>query len=85
MCLVLLSPPGPSPPSPPTELTLISADHQSATLQWTIPSVAYDNESYVVMFGRDSNMLVNTSDIVEGSTDITLLNRVSGCGLVFMC
>ncbi len=73
--------PGPSPPTPPTDLTVLSVDHQAATLEWTVTNVAYNNESYLVTYGRDPSMLVNSSAVIMGSTVITVQNRVSGCGL----
>ncbi len=68
---------GPSPPTTPTSLTILSTDHESASFQWTVMAVAYDNESYIVTYGVDANNLNNSSAIVPGPSDISLTNRVS--------
>ena len=47
--------------------------HDRATIHWTVPSVSYDRESFVVMFGNDSS-LSRSSSSVMGGEDISVLN-----------
>ena len=47
--------------------------HNRVTIHWTVPSVSYDRESFVVMFGNDSS-LSRSSSSVMGGEDISVLN-----------
>ena len=48
-------------------------------------TVVYDNESYIVMYGLNSNDLINSSATLPGSSDISLTNIVSVCMCVCVC
>ena len=82
-CQCRLLPPGPSPPAAPTSLSVIQVNHRSAIIQWTVAMVTYDNESYIVMYGNDSNNLVYSSARVEGQSRLSGL--VSHCVSVYVC
>ena len=46
--------------------------HNSATIRWTVSSLSYDPEMYVVQYGLAENSLTMTSSVVMG--DVTPLN-----------
>ena len=48
--------------------------HNSATIQWTVTSLAYGPEMYVVEYGTDMNSLGQTSAMVSSGGDIMLMN-----------
>ena len=55
--------------------------HNSATIRWTVPSIAYTPETYVVRYGttnvnRVSNEMSSGSDI--SVTDLTLSVQLTG-------
>ena len=65
--------PGPAPPLAPVNLMTSGVTNDRATIQWTVPSVAYDRETFVVMFGNDSSFSQSSSSVM-GRQDITLAN-----------
>ncbi|XP_064386408.1 uncharacterized protein LOC135334957 isoform X2 [Halichondria panicea] len=67
---------GPSSPTTPMSLTVSMVNHQSASFEWVVMTVAYDNESYIVTYGLDSNDLSIFSATQPGSSDISLTNSV---------
>ena len=48
--------------------------HNSATIQWTVTSLAYGPEMYIVHYGTDMNNLDQTSATVSSGGDITMVN-----------
>ena len=46
--------------------------HNSATIRWTVASLSYDPEMYVVQYGQAMDSLTMTSSMVMG--DVTPLN-----------
>ena len=48
--------------------------HNSATISWTVRSLSYGPEMYVVQYGTDMNTLDQTSSIQTSGSDITLTN-----------
>ncbi|XP_064386409.1 receptor-type tyrosine-protein phosphatase delta-like isoform X3 [Halichondria panicea] len=66
----------PSSPTTPMSLTVSMVNHQSASFEWVVMTVAYDNESYIVTYGLDSNDLSIFSATQPGSSDISLTNSV---------
>ena len=50
----------------------VDITHNSATIRWTVSSLTYDPEIYVVQYGQNMDSLTMTSTIVMG--DITPLN-----------
>ena len=58
-------------------MNVIATDVQtnSATIQWTVSSIAYDPETYVILYGTKPRMLVQNSSITTNSSgDITRTN-----------
>ena len=70
--LPLFKPPGASPPVVPMELVATGVTHSSATIRWTVSSLSYDPEMYVVQYGLMEDSLILNSTIVMG--DVTPLN-----------
>ena len=48
--------------------------HESATISWTVTSLSYGPETYVVQYGTDMNTLNQTSSMETSGSDITLTN-----------
>ena len=46
--------------------------HESATISWTVTSLSYGPETYVVQYGTDMNTLDQTSSMETSGSDITL-------------
>ena len=67
---------GASLPVQPTELTAIGITHNSATIRWTVPSLSYDPEIYVVQYGLAADNLSMTSAVVMGT--LTPMNYMDG-------
>ena len=45
-------------------------------LEWTVPSLAYTPETYQVMYGIDATNLDQTSELIDGASDLDLLNQI---------
>ncbi len=52
-----------------TDLTATNIQYDRATIQWTVPVIAYTPETYVVNYGNDVNTLNNTSEAVSSGSD----------------
>ena len=63
---------GASSPVVPMELMVTRVTHNSATISWTVSSLSYDPEMYVVQYGLAEDSLTLNSTIVMG--DVTPLN-----------
>ena len=63
---------GPSPPVEPVGLMALDITHNSTTIRWTVSSLSYDPEMYVVQYGLAMDSLTMTSSMVMG--DVTPLN-----------
>ena len=61
---------GPANPNPPVGLAALNVEHSATTIVWVVTEIAYTNESYVVRYGTDVNNLTNSTDLVEGGTDL---------------
>ena len=73
---------GEAPPNPPRALFADSITHNSATIQWTVISIAYGPEMYVVMYGTNMNTLDQTSSMTATSgNDINRVNFMLSVGL----
>ena len=70
--LFLLQLSGPSPPIEPINLMAVDITQNSATIHWTVPSLSYNPEIYVVQYGLAMDSLTMTSSMVMG--DVTPLN-----------
>ena len=67
---------GASLPVQPMELTAIGITHNSATIRWTVLSLSYDPEIYVVQYGLTADNLNMTSAMVMGT--LTPMNYMDG-------
>ena len=67
---------GPVAPVKPTNLTDISTSFDSATIQWTVPQIAFTPETYVVHYGTIMGSLNLMSDPVESGDDFVAVNQV---------
>ena len=68
---------GPASPTQPTNVRVVSADATTATVQWTVPLIAYTPETYVVSYSTGSlrcQMLM--SGPVECGADFDALNQM---------
>ena len=41
-----------------------------------MPHIAYTPETYILRYGTNENFLTNASDVVSGSSDITVANQL---------
>ncbi len=57
-----------------TDLTATSDFYDTATIQWTIPLIAYTPETYVVYYGTDMSTLDRKSDTVSSGNDFAATN-----------
>ena len=48
----------------------------SVNISWIVPSITLDTETYSVEYGTEMTMLLNTSEVVEGNTDTSVINEV---------
>ena len=63
------------PSNPPGELSVSGITHESATISWTVTSLSYGPETYVVQYGTDMSTLDQTSSSMQTSgPDITLID-----------
>ena len=68
---------GPGPPMQPTDLAVISSDATTATVQWTVPVIAYTPETYIVSYStRSLTRQVLMSDPVESGADFDAVNQM---------
>ena len=61
---------GPAAPLAVVDLLAIAVTHNSATIQWTVPSIVYTPETYVVRYG--TNDVNRMSDVVPSGSDISV-------------
>ena len=74
-------------PNLPVGLSASDISHNSATISWTVTSLSYGPETYVVQYGTDMNTLDQTSSMETSGSDITLTNftlSISLTGLQMM-
>ena len=67
---------GPVAPGKPTNLMNISTSFDLATVQWTVPLIAFTPETYVVHYGTNMGSLNVMSDPVESRDDFIAENQV---------
>ena len=48
--------------------------HDGATIQWTVPRIAYTPETYTVHFGTSSGSLTNFSQQLQSGDNFTATN-----------
>ena len=56
----------------PMAVTATNVQDSSALIQWTVSSIAYTPETYVVEYGTSQNSLDMTSDPTHSGEDITI-------------
>ena len=74
-------------PNPPVGLSASGIRHNSAIISWTVTSLSYGPETYVVQYGTDMNTLDQTSSMETSGSDITFTNftlSISLTGLQMM-
>ena len=62
---------GPMSPEPPVDLLTDSVTTHSATVSWTVPTIAFTTETYVVHYGTNKETLNTTSDPIAGLSNLT--------------
>ena len=54
----------------------ITTTASSAAVSWLVESITYTPESYVTIYGLSADTLNNTTDAVQGTTDVTSTDLV---------
>jgi hypothetical protein len=67
---------GPTLPAAPMPLDNITTTASSAAVSWLVESITYTPESYVTIYGLSADTLNNTTDAVQGTTDVTSTDLV---------
>ena len=57
-------------------VTATNVQDSSALIQWTVSSIAYTPETYVVEYGTNQDSLDMTSDPTHSGEDITVVNQM---------
>ena len=60
----------------PMAVTATNVQDSSALIQWTVLSIAYTPETYVVEYGTNQDSLDMTSDPSHSGEDITVVNQM---------
>ena len=63
-------------PAAPIPLDNITITASSAVISWLVESIAYTPENYNVIYGLSADTLNNTTDAVQGTTDVTSTDLV---------
>ena len=71
---------GAQSPNSPSSLRAINVGLNSATIEWTVYSIRYTPETYIVKYGPQS-ILLEESEPVKGSFDIVTRNQVFSVNL----
>ena len=66
---------GPRAPHYPQQVSVRQITPNSATIQWTVPSIAYTPETYVVKYGTSQDNLNLTSGSQHSGPDISIGSR----------
>ena len=48
----------------------------SVNISWTVQSIVYNMEEYVVHYGTNNVTLTNTTEVIMGSSDLNTLNEL---------
>ena len=65
---------GPTFPLKPSNIRNSTVTHNRATIQWTIPRIAYTPENYTVNFSTSPGSLTNVSQQQESGDNFTATN-----------
>ena len=60
----------------PTNVRIITTNATTATVQWTVPLIAYTPETYRVSYSTDGNCQVLMSCPVESGVDFDAVNQM---------
>jgi len=63
---------GPANPVQPQDLVNISTRHDRATVQWSVPYIAYTPETYTVNYGRAMNSLDMSVTATQSGDNFTI-------------
>ena len=55
-------------------MTAVNIVHNEATIQWTVSSIAYTPEQYIVLYGLTESSLTQESDMVNSTMDFNSIN-----------
>ena len=55
-------------------MTAVNIVHNEATIQWTVTSITYTPEQYIVLYGLTESSLTQESDMVNGTMDFNSIN-----------
>ena len=66
---------GPTDPVAPFPFNAIDVFGSQVTIQWTVPSIAYTPETYVVQYGLFENSISSNSSLVQSITDIAITDK----------
>ena len=67
---------GSSTPMQPTDIVHTTLSSELAVIQWLVSEVAYTPETYTIVYGTDTTLLNNTSQVVMGDRDIAAMNQI---------
>ena len=67
-------PTGPSTPLQPSNLMSTGITHNTATIHWTVPMIAYTPENYMVHFGTSPGSLTSFSQERQSGDNFTATN-----------
>ena len=65
---------GPAPPLQPSNLMSTGVTHNTATVQWTVPMIAYTPETYTVHLGTSSGSLTPFNQQRQSGDNFTATN-----------
>ena len=66
---------GPTAPVVPHPFNAIDIFGIQVTIQWTVFSIAYTPETYMVQYGQFDHTLSSNSSLVESGADISITNK----------
>ena len=67
---------GKSTPNMPQSVKVFQIFQDSAIIHWTIPSIAYTPETYMIEYGTDKDTLGLFGKAISSGTDIEIVNKV---------
>jgi len=61
------------PPFPPMVINVTTTPY-SVNISWVVLTIVFDQESYTVRYGTDMTILLSNSDLIQGSSDRSVIN-----------